>query len=94
MLSERDIVKGLAQYGKAALEMPVRNVMSSPVVTCSPGDSVKTIMGVMTERRIRHLPVLEKDELVGIVSIGDAVNFRLTEAQMEMNVLRDVAATR
>ena len=94
VLSERDIVKGMAQYGKAALEMPVRNVMSSPVVTCSPGDSVKTIMGVMTERRIRHLPVLEKDELIGIVSIGDAVNFRLTEAQMEMNVLRDVAATR
>lgn len=94
VLSERDIVKGLAQYGKAALEMPVRNVMSSPVVTCAPGDSVKTIMGVMTERRIRHLPVLERDELIGIVSIGDAVNFRLTEAQMEMNVLRDVAATR
>lgn len=94
VLSERDIVKGLSQYGKAALEMPVRNVMSSPVVTCAPGDSVKTIMGVMTERRIRHLPVVEKDELLGIVSIGDAVNFRLTEAQMEMNVLRDVAATR
>lgn len=94
VLSERDIVKGLSQYGKAALEMPVRNVMSSPVVTCTPGDSVKTIMAVMTERRIRHLPVVEKDELLGIVSIGDAVNFRLTEAQMEMNVLRDVAATR
>lgn len=94
VLSERDIVKGLSQYGKAALEMPVRNVMSSPVVTCAPGDSVKTIMGVMTERRIRHLPVVEKEELLGIVSIGDAVNFRLTEAQMEMNVLRDVAATR
>jgi CBS domain-containing protein len=94
VLSERDIVKGLSQYGKAALEMPVRNVMTSPVVTCSPGDSVKTIMSVMTERRIRHLPVLENDELLGIVSIGDAVNFRLIEAQMEMGVLRDVAASR
>jgi len=94
VLSERDIVKGLSQYGKAALEMPVRNVMSSPVVTCAPGDSVKGILGVMTERRIRHLPVVEKDELIGIVSIGDAVNFRLHEAQLEMGVLRDVAATR
>lgn len=94
VLSERDIVKGLSQYGKAALEMPVRNVMSSPVVTCAPGDSVKSIMSVMTERRIRHLPVVEKDELLGIVSIGDAVNFRLTEAQLEMGVLRDVAVTR
>lgn len=94
VLSERDIVKGISQYGKAALEMPVRNVMSSPVVTCAPGDAVKTILGVMTERRIRHLPVVEKDELLGIVSIGDAVNFRLHEAQLEMGVLRDVAATR
>ena len=94
VLSERDIVKGLSQYGKAALEMPVRNVMSSPVVTCSPSDSVKSVMEVMTERRIRHLPVLEKDDLLGIVSIGDAVNFRLHEAQLEMSVLRDFAATR
>jgi len=95
VLSERDIVKGLAQYGKAALEMPVRNVMSSPVVTCSPADTVKSVMEVMTERRIRHLPVLEKDgDLLGIVSIGDAVNFRLHEAQLEMSVLRDFAVTR
>ncbi|OAN52278.1 CBS domain-containing protein [Paramagnetospirillum marisnigri] len=94
VLSERDIVKGLSQYGKGALEMAVRNVMSSPVVTCAPGDSVKAIMEVMTERRIRHLPVVEKDELLGIVSIGDAVNFRLHEAQLEMSVLRDFAATR
>ena len=95
VLSERDIVKGLAQYGKAALEMPVRNVMSSPVVTCSPSDTVKSVMEVMTERRIRHLPVLEKDgDLLGIVSIGDAVNFRLHEAQLEMSVLRDFAVTR
>ncbi|RAU23187.1 CBS domain-containing protein [Paramagnetospirillum kuznetsovii] len=94
VLSERDIVKGLTQYGKGALEMAVRNVMSSPVVTCGPSDTVKGIMEVMTERRIRHLPVVEKDDLLGIVSIGDAVNFRLHEAQMEMNVLRDFAATR
>ena len=94
VLSERDIVKGLSQYGKGALEMAVRNVMSSPVVTCSPSDSVKAVMEVMTERRVRHLPVVEKDDLLGIVSIGDAVNFRLHEAQLEMSVLRDFAATR
>ena len=94
VLSERDIVKGLTQYGKGTLEMPVRNIMSSPVVTCGPGDTVKSVLEVMTERRIRHLPVVEKDELLGIVSIGDAVNFRLHEAQMEMSVLRDFAATR
>ena len=94
VVSERDIVKGLSQYGKAAMEMAVRNVMSSPVVTCAPTDSVKAVMEVMSERRIRHLPVLENDDLLGIVSIGDAVNFRLHEAQLEMSVLRDFAVTR
>ncbi|CAA7615079.1 putative signal transduction protein with CBS domains [Magnetospirillum sp. LM-5] len=94
VVSERDIVSGITQYGKGLLEMPVRNIMTSPVVTCAPNDSIKKVMEVMTERRIRHLPVLEGEELVGMISIGDAVNFRLHEAQMETAVLRDFAATR
>lgn len=94
VVSERDIVSGITQYGKGLMDMPVRNIMTSPVVTCSPGDSVKKVMEVMTERRIRHLPVIDGDELLGMVSIGDAVNFRLHEAQMETAVLRDFAATR
>lgn len=94
VLSERDIVKSLAQFGKAALEMPVRNIMSSPVVTCAPADTVKMILEVMSERRIRHLPVIAGGELRGIVSIGDAVSHRLREAQLEMNVLRDFAVAR
>lgn len=94
VVSERDIVAGITQYGKGLLEMPVRNIMTSPVVTCAPGDSVKKIMEIMTERRIRHLPVVEGDEILGMVSIGDAVNYRLHEAQMETAVLRDFAATR
>jgi CBS domain-containing protein len=94
VVSERDVVTGMTQYGKGVIEMPVRNVMSAPVVTCSPADPVKTVLEVMTERRIRHLPVVEGDELVGIVSIGDAVNYRLKQAQLEVGVLRDFAATR
>lgn len=94
VVSERDVVSGITQYGKGVLDMPVRNIMTSPVVTCMLGDSVKKVMEVMTERRIRHLPVLDGDELVGMISIGDAVNFRLNEAQMETAVLRDFAATR
>lgn len=94
VVSERDIVSGITQYGKGLMEMPVRNIMSSPVVTCASGDSVKKIMEVMTERRIRHLPVVDGEELLGMVSIGDAVNFRLHEAQMETAVLRDFAASR
>ncbi|MEW5728526.1 MAG: CBS domain-containing protein [Pseudomonadota bacterium] len=94
ILSERDIVAGITQFGKGVVDMPVRNLMTSLVATCSPGDSVKKIMEVMNDRRIRHLPVVEGGELIGIVSIGDAVNFRLKETQLEMGVLRDFAATR
>jgi len=94
VLSERDIVHGISQYGKAAIDMPVRNIMSSPVVTCSPTDSAKGILVVMTERRIRHLPVVADGQLLGIVSIGDAVSYRLRETQLEVGVLRDFAVTR
>ncbi|MCA1909883.1 MAG: CBS domain-containing protein [Magnetospirillum sp.] len=94
VVSERDIVSGITQFGKGVIDMPVRNIMSSPVLSCGPTDSVKHIMEIMTERRIRHLPVVDKGELLGMVSIGDAVNFRLREAQMESAVLRDIAVTR
>lgn len=94
VVSERDIVSGITQFGKGVIDMPVRNIMSSPVLSCGPTDSVKHIMEVMTDRRIRHLPVVDKGELMGMVSIGDAVNFRLREAQMESAVLRDIAVTR
>lgn len=94
ILSERDIVAGMTQFGKSVVDMPVRNLMTSLVATCKPSDSVKSVMETMTTRRVRHLPVVENDELVGIVSIGDAVNYRLKEAQLEMGVLRDFAATR
>lgn len=94
ILSERDIVSGITQFGKGVVDMPVRNLMTSLVATCKPDDSVKLVMETMSSRRIRHLPVVEGDELIGIVSIGDAVNYRLKEAQLEMGVLRDFAATR
>lgn len=94
VVSERDIVAGITQYGKGLLEMPVRNIMTSPVVTCAPSDSVKAIMEVMTRRRVRHLPVVDGEDIVGIVSIGDAVNHRLGESEMEKAVLRDFAVVR
>ncbi len=94
VLSERDLVKGMAKYGAAALTMPVRNLMTTTVITCKPTDDVKDLMQIMTQRRIRHLPVLEDGRLVGIVSIGDVVHIRLQETQIEMGVLRDYAITR
>lgn len=92
VVSERDIVAGITRYGKSLLDMPVRNIMSFPVITCQPSDSIKDVMHEMNERRFRHLPVVEKGELVGIVSIGDAVAYRLRETQLEVGVLRDLAA--
>lgn len=92
VLSERDIVLGLAKHKGAALTMPVRALMSSPVVTCDPRDRVKDVMSVMTERRIRHLPVVAENSLVGMVSIGDVIKHRLAEKQLEAAVMRDYAA--
>jgi CBS domain-containing protein len=94
IVSERDVVTAVVQFGKGALEMPVRNIMSSPVLTCELSDSVKRITEVMNERHIRHLPVVDGEELVGMVSIRDAVDFRLRETQLEVGVLRDFAAVR
>lgn len=91
VLSERDIVLALAKYKGNALAMSVRSLMSSPVVTCNPRDKVKDIMSVMTERRIRHVPVVFEDDLVGMVSIGDVIKHRLAEKQLEAAVLRDFA---
>ncbi|MBF0094110.1 MAG: CBS domain-containing protein [Alphaproteobacteria bacterium] len=94
MLSERDLVKGMAKYGPAVLTMPVRNLMTSKVITCTGGDDIKELMEIMTSRRIRHLPVVEGGRLVGIISLGDLVHFRHQQTQMEMGVLRDYALTR
>lgn len=91
VLSERDIVGGLHRHRTAALSQPVNMFMSSPVVTCGPKDKVKDLMAVMTDRRIRHLPVVDGGSVVGIVSVGDLVKHRMAQNQMEMAVLRDYA---
>ncbi len=89
IVSERDLVRGLATQGCDLLEMPVSSIMTRAVITCSPADSLYGIAKVMTNRRIRHLPVSELGKLVGLISIGDVLNHRLQEVQLEANVLRD-----
>lgn len=89
LLSEQDIVKGLADHGSAILTMRVSDLMTSPVRTCTPQDTLKHIMEIMTRSRIRHLPAVDEQGLCGIVSIGDVVKYRLEEMALEMNVLRD-----
>ena len=89
MISERDIVHGLAEHGTKLLAIPVSQAMTSPVVTCTPEDSVTAVMARMTRYRVRHLPVVEDGRLAGIVSIGDVVKHRLDEVEMEANILRE-----
>jgi CBS domain-containing protein len=88
IISERDIIHGLAEYGDAVRQLHVDRLMTRDVVTCSLEDSIVGLMEVMTNRRIRHLPVIENGKLRGIVSIGDVVKQRLAEAQFELDELR------
>ncbi len=89
MLSERDVVAGLADHGAEILDRKVADIMTSRVATCSPEDGVEKVMLEMTQMRARHFPVVEEGRLVGVVSIGDVVKNRLDEVQLEKNVLRD-----
>ncbi len=88
IVSERDIVRALAAHGAGALGRTVGSAMSTDVVTCRCEDSVHALMASMTERRIRHLPVVtDAEELAGIISIGDVVKARLAELEDENQAL-------
>jgi CBS domain-containing protein len=91
IISERDVTYGLAAHGDRLCAVPVSDLMTSAVITCSLDDSIAEVAKVMTQRHIRHLPVREGQRLVGIISIGDVLKYRLTEMQLEANVLRDIA---
>ena len=89
IISERDIVRGLALHGSAVEDMKVRDLMTSAVLVCSPEDPLEKLMGIMTNKRVRHLPVVEDGALIGIITIGDVVKSRLEEAAMQVESLRD-----
>jgi CBS domain-containing protein len=92
VLSERDIVIALAEYGEDLLSRPVNAVMTHNVVTCDPSDTVGELMAEMTNRRIRHFPVVADGRLRGIVSIGDLVKSRLDEIEFEASSMRSFIA--
>jgi len=94
VLTERDVIMGVNTFGAALLNMAVDNVMALDVPTASPSDSIIETMKVMTEQRVRHLPVIEGNVVVGLVSIGDITKFRLAEKTEENNVLQDLAKFR
>ena len=92
IISERDIVHGVAEHGAALLSREVAEVMTRPVVTCALSDTVDDLMAEMTNRRIRHFPVVEDGRLRGIISIGDVVKSRLDEVEYEARSLRSFIA--
>jgi len=92
ILSERDIVRGVAQEGSGILQQPASTLMTRDLVTCRGTDTVAQVMALMSERRIRHLPVMDGDRLVGLISIGDVVKARLDDAELEVESLRGYVA--
>ena len=88
VFSERDLVKAVARMGAAALKTTVADSMSRQVATAKPSDTIEHAMDRMTDRRIRHLPVLEGARLIGVVSIGDLVKWRIAEASAEVAAIR------
>jgi CBS domain-containing protein len=90
IVSERDVVRALANHGASALGRPVSSAMSTEVVTCRAEDAVESLMLSMTERRIRHLPVVDDDGVLGgVISIGDVVKARLRQLEAENQQLYD-----
>jgi len=93
IVSERDIVRGLAQQGAGLLDGAIGDIMTREVVTCTESETINRVMGRMTRGRFRHLPVMEAGRLVGIVSIGDVVKHRIEEVEREADEMRSYIAT-
>ena len=87
IFTERDYMRKIALEGRSSSDTPVRDVMSSPLITASPSDSTATAMEPMTERRCRHLVVMQDKKMVGIVSLGDLVKYMLQEKEAEVEQL-------
>jgi CBS domain-containing protein len=92
IFSERDLVRGIAEIGPRVLELPVSEVMTMVIHSCTRSHTVNEVMGMMTRRRIRHIPVIENGALLGIVSIGDVVKARIAEAELEASALKEYIA--
>lgn len=92
ILSERDVVRAVANHGMEAVALPVTEVMTANVIFCKPADTIDRLMAEMTQRRFRHLPVMDQGRVIGIVSIGDVVKNRIAETEAEAESLRQYIA--
>lgn len=88
IVSERDVVRVMAEQGPSALQQPVSNCMTRDVVFATPDETVNSLLTRMTDRRMRHLPVCENERLIGIVSIGDLVKHKISEVEAEADGLK------
>ena len=93
IFSERDVVYGIARNGAAALDARIGDVMTAPAMTVDPDSAVMSGLSLMTRRRIRHLPVVEGNSVVGFVSIGDLVKYRIEKIEAEAAAMRDYIAS-
>ncbi|MFN4164844.1 MAG: CBS domain-containing protein [Ferrovibrio sp.] len=93
ILSERDIVRGLAMIGTDLLQQSADTIMTRSVMVCSSHDTIQDVMHLMTKRRIRHLPVVDNGRLAGMISIGDVVKRHIAATEMEAEALRQYIAT-
>lgn len=89
IISERDAIRMLAERGAAAMGQPVGQVMTRKVVTCNRSETMSNVMERMTAGKFRHLPVVEESQLIGIISIGDVVKYRVRQIELESAALRD-----
>ncbi len=93
IVSERDIVREIARAGAEVLDEPVDAFMTKAVISCRESDTMDRLMGEMTAHRFRHMPVVDRGRLVGLVSIGDVVRMRIAEAELEAAAMREYIAT-
>ena len=92
-IAERDIVNGLSKRGTGLLDLPISDIMTRDVFTCATTEDVNQLRREMTNRRARHIPIVEEGKLIGIISIGDIVKNRLDELESETQQMRDYIAT-
>ncbi len=93
ILSERDIVRHIGEKGADVLRRPASDLMTKSVITCSEANSLEEMMGVMTQGRFRHVPVVVDGQLAGIISIGDVVKHHIAEVELEVTAMREYLAT-
>ena len=91
VVTDRLLIQMLARHGRAALQLTAVECMAAPVPTCAPDESIQEALTMMTEQRVRHLLVISDHKMVGVVSIGDLVKYRLRDSDLETRVLRELA---